>query len=102
MYFGKEYAPVAQVLRAMLPVGIVILPSYILGFPTLSAMGMPEQANYSVIFGSVLHVVNLMILYFSGHMNMITLGAAVSVAETLILLYRIVVIWRHRDMFRKG
>lgn len=102
LYFGKEYAPVAQVLRAMLPVGIVILPSYILGFPTLSAMGMPEQANYSVIFGSVLHVVNLMILYFSGHMNMITLGAAVSVAETLILLYRIAVIWRHRGMFRKG
>lgn len=38
-------------------------------------MGLTEHANYSVIFGSVLHMVNLAILYFTGHMNMITLAA---------------------------
>ena len=99
-FFGPEFAETASVLRAMLPVVVVILPSYILGFPTLSAMGLSKYANYSVIFGSILHIFNLLVLYFTGNMNMVTLGALVSVAETSILVYRIVVIVLHRDLLK--
>ena len=60
-------------------------------------MGLSKYANYSVVFGSALHVFNLLVLYFTGHMNMVTLGALVSIAECAILAFRIVVIWRHRD-----
>ena len=101
LIFGADFAPAGQVLRAMLPVGIVILPSYILGFPMMSAMGISEHANYSVVFGSVMHVINLAILFFTGNINMVTLGISVSVAETLILAYRIIAIWLHRDALRK-
>lgn len=98
--FGAGYGDAAPVLRAMLPVVVVILPSYILGFPTLSAMGLSKYANYSVVFGSVLHIINLLILYFTGNMNMVTLGVLVSIAEIAILAFRIVVIWTHRDCMR--
>ena len=98
--FGAEYAPAAPVLRAMLPVVAVILPSYILGFPTLGAMGLSRYANYSVVFGSCLHIVNLAVLYFIGRLSMVTLGALASIAETAILLFRIVVILRHRDQLK--
>lgn len=101
LLLGKEYGPVGQVLRAMLPVAVVTLPNYVLGFPMLGAMGLKQYANYSVIFGSVLHVFNLMVLYFTGHMNMVTLAALVSVAETAILLFRVVVIWLHRDRLKR-
>lgn len=97
---GEEYGPAGNVLRAMLPVGIITLPNYILGFPTLGAMGLNKHANYSVIFGSVIHAVNLLVLYLSGHMNMVTLAILVSVAEASILAYRIVVIWKHRDKLK--
>ena len=99
-FFGPEYGPVAPVLRAMLPVVAVILPSYILGFPMLGAMGLSRYANYSVVFGSCLHIFNLVVLYFTGRLSMVTLGALVSVAETAILLFRIAVIVRHRDRLR--
>lgn len=85
----------------MLPVGVVILPSYILGFPMMSAMGIPKHANYSVIFGSVIHICNLLVLWGTGNINMVTLGISVSVAESLILLYRIVVILRNRHLLKK-
>lgn len=101
MFFGAEFAPAGKVLRAMLPVGVVILPSYILGFPMMSAMGISKHANYSVIFGSVIHIINLLILWITGNINMVTLGISVSVAETLILSYRIVVIWRNRHLLKK-
>ena len=84
----------------MLPTAVVILPSYICGFPMLSSMGLAKHANYSTVFGSVIHVINLAILYFTGNMNMITLGAAMSVAEILIFLYRVTVIWLHRDRLK--
>lgn len=97
---GQEYGPAGLVLRAMLPVGVVTLPNYVLGFPTLGAMGLSKYANYSVVFGSVLHVCNLLILYFTGNMNMITLAILVSVAECAILAFRIVVILRNRDRMK--
>lgn len=97
---GPEYGPAGQVLRAMLPVGVVTLPNYVLGFPTLGAMGLSKYANYSVVFGSVLHICNLLILYFTGNMNMITLAILVSVAECAILVFRIVVILRNRDRMK--
>lgn len=97
---GEEYGPAGAVLRAMLPVGVITLPNYILGFPTLGAMGLNKYANYSVIFGSAVQAVNLLILYFSGHMNMVTLALLVSLAEASILIFRICVIWKHRDKLR--
>ena len=98
LLFGADFAPAGKVLRAMLPVGIVILPSYICGFPMLSAMGLTKHANYSVIFGTVCHLIMLLTLYLTGSITTVTLGCAVSVTETLILAYRLVVIYRHRDL----
>ena len=100
LFLGPEYGPAGPVLRAMLPVGIVTLPNYVLGFPTLGAMGLSKYANYSVVFGSVLHIVNLLILFLTGNMNMLSLAILVSVAECAILLFRIVVIVRHRDCMK--
>lgn len=102
LVFGEEYGPAGQVLRAMLPVGIITLPNYVLGFPTLGAMGLSKYANYSVVFGSVLHICNLLVLWFTGHMNMVTLAAMVSVAEFAILMFRVVVIVRNRDRMGAG
>ena len=64
-------------------------------------MGLSKYANYSVIFGSIVHIINLLVLYLSGHMNMVTLAILLSVAETIILLFRIAVIWRYRDRLKQ-
>ncbi len=101
LLLGEEFIPAGQVLRAMLPVALVTLPNYILGFPTLSAMGLSRWANYSVMVGSAVHIVNLMLLYVTGNMNMVSLALMVSVAEIVILLIRVVVIVIHWDKMRE-
>ena len=100
--FGKGFRPTGDVLRVMLPAAVITLPSYICGFPMLSSMGLAKHANTSTIFGSVIHVINLAVLYLTGNLNMITLGAAMSVAELLIFCYRLCVIYRHRDRLKGG
>ncbi len=99
--FGSDFVGAGQILRTMLPIVVVILPSYVCGFPMLSSMGLTKYANYSIIFGSALHIFNLAVLYFTGNMSILTLGAAVSVAETMILAFRLGVIWIHRDRLKQ-
>lgn len=99
-FFGEEFRQAGLVLRAMLPVGVVILPSYILGFPMLTAMGISKHANYSTIFGSVFHVILLGVLFLCGQVNMMTLALSVSATETVILLYRIVIIIKNRHLLK--
>ena len=100
LLLGEEYGPSGQVLRAMLPVAVMTLPNYILGFPTLTAMGLSKYANYSVILASILHVVNLLVLYLTDNINMVSLALLVSLAEAVVLLFRIIVILRNRDKMR--
>ena len=102
LFFGEGYAEAGNVLRVMLPTAVIIFPQYLCGFPMLSSMGLTKYANYSTIFGSVIHIINLAILHFTGNMNMITLGASMSVAEAIILTFRLVVIWRHRDRLKEN
>ena len=100
LLFGKPFRPSGDVLRVMLPAAVITLPSYICGYPMLSSMGLAKHANNSTVFGSIIHVINLLILYLTGHLNMITLGAAMSVAEIIIFLYRVIVIWKYRDRLK--
>lgn len=100
-FFGEEFREAGNVLRAMLPIGIVIFPSYILGFPMLTAMGISKHANYSTIFGSLFHLTLLGVLFLCGQINMMSLALSVSATETVILLYRIVVIYKNRHLMKK-
>lgn len=100
LVFGKGFDKAGDILRAMLPVGVVILPSYLCGFPMLTAMGLSKYANLSVIFGTAIHLVNLAVLYFTGNINMVSLGVLLSIAETAILIFRVIVIYTHRDALR--
>jgi len=100
LLLGEEYGPAGQVLRCMLPVAVVTLPNYVLGFPTLGAMGLSKYANYSVMFGSLLHIINLAALRFTGAMSMVSLALLVSATECSILIFRIAVIVKHRDKMR--
>lgn len=96
-FFGPEFADASRVLRVMLPVVVVILPSYILGFPTLSPMGLAKHANYSTIVGSVFYVASMAALFLTGHVTMVSLGALTSATEILIFLYRLIVVWHYRE-----
>lgn len=100
--FGKEFEGTAVILRAMLPAIVAILPSYILGFPTLGAMGLSKYANYSVIVGTVTHIIGLVILAFTGNLTVIGLAIMTSVSEWSILICRLVVVFKNRHIFSKS
>ena len=99
-FFGSEYTGTGAILRAMLPIGVVVLPSYIFGFPTLTAMGKTKHANYSTIFGAILQVVMLGVMLVMGWVNAVTLAASVSITETAVLIYRVVIVVKNRHLMK--
>lgn len=101
-FFGTEFAQAGLVLRAMLPIGVITLPNYILGFPMLTAMGISKHANYSTILGSVFHIAVLGTLFFTNNLNMLSLALSVSATESVILLYRVIVIIKNRHLMYKN
>ena len=98
--FGAEYGATGNALRAMLPIVIMTLPSYILGFPVLGVMGLKNQVNFSVIIGAIIHAIDLFILLITGCLNLISLGIAASIAEGIILTYRVVVLIKNRHLLK--
>ena len=99
LVFGEEFAGAAPVLRALMPIIFLTLPNYILGFPTLGAMGLSRHANYSVVAATAVHVVLLLILWFTVGVSMLRLAMLTSFTTFLIFLYRLVVVIRNRNVF---
>jgi PST family polysaccharide transporter len=101
-FFGEGFEGTAVALRALLPIGVIVLPSYLLGFPALGAMGLVKHANLSVVYASIFHIVTLAVLFFAGLLNIVTLGIATSCTEGLILLYRVVIILKNKHLLKSG
>ena len=98
--FGEDYVGAANILRAFLPALIATLPSYIFGFPTLSAMGLSKYANYSIFVGSIVHIIGLLLMLLTNTLSGVSLAAMTSVSEWAILSYRIVMVYKNRNKMR--
>jgi PST family polysaccharide transporter len=65
------------------------IPSILLGYPFLAAVGYSSYTNWTVILVSLLHLFGLAILFFSGYFTINTVAALVVVAELLLLAFRL-------------
>lgn len=100
LLYGEGYADSAVALRALLPALIVTLPNYLLGFPTMSAMGIPKLVNLTTILGTVFHILCLAVLLLTGSFSLVSLCLLTGCTETFILLCRIFLIWKNREKMK--
>lgn len=94
--FGSEYAGAGNVLRCLLPILLVILPTYILCFPVMVPLGLSKWANMSNVVGMVIQLFGFVILSVFGKLNIYTLCLLSSTTEVMVFLFRLVVV-----LFRK-
>lgn len=94
LVFGEEYVGSAVVLRYMVPIIFITLPVYLLGFPTMTPLGISNKANLSVIYSSIYHVIGIGILFVFGQLNLDSVCILTITTETLVLLLRVFYIRR--------
>lgn len=98
--FGQEYAQAGQYLRLMVPVIWLAFPAMLFGFPTLTPMGLSTHANKSNVYGALLHILQLAILFAIGKLTVITICLATVVTEVFTISYRLAIVYKYRDRMR--
>ncbi|MFC1559164.1 oligosaccharide flippase family protein [Gemmatimonadota bacterium] len=94
-FFGSEYELISiDIFYIFLLASLVVIPSIMLGYPFLAALGHPQKANSSVIAGSIVHLIGLGLLLVFGIFSVYSITFMVVFTESLILVLRI--IWIRR------
>lgn len=88
LIFGSEYIDAYKLLRYSIPLIAIILPNYMLGFPSLSPMGMAKWANYSVICAMCSQLIGLILLFSIGNINPYSILVITLISELVCLLVR--------------
>ena len=86
---GSEFSEAVPIFRAMLPIIPITLPLYLLGFPVLGAMGKMKEANMSVVYAAIFHMVGLGVLFAIGSLNFISVAILTCGSEAIVLTLRI-------------
>ncbi len=96
MLFGDAFSGSAVLLRWMLPVVAITLPSYMFGFPALTALGKAKWANYSVELASVNQVLGIILLACFFEITAVNLCILTFISEVLVLMVRLIIIIKNK------
>lgn len=88
-FFGEEFRESGRILQLLLPIIVMTLPTYLCGFPALSPLGMAKYANFSVVVGAIIQILQLLLLLLIGKLTVETVCIATCLTEFVVLLIRI-------------
>ncbi|EKT4093914.1 oligosaccharide flippase family protein [Stenotrophomonas riyadhensis] len=88
MIFGEGYQESYPVLVVFLLALLAAIPSILLGYPFLGALGQAKVANRSVFLAGFVQVLALGAIYFLGVGSALTVVIAVLLAESSALIWR--------------
>ena len=95
LLFGSEYIGASSVLKALTPIVALSIPYYLIGFPTMTPLGIDKHANYSIFLAAITYVLIAGALITTGSVSTMSLAISMSVCEFISFLYRSLVIATH-------
>lgn len=90
LFFGESYRAAGDVLRCMLPLLPIVFPSYVIGYPGLTPLGLQNVANTSVMFGACCQIAGLVIGYLLGMLSVNYVALLTCLTEFFVLSIRLV------------
>ena len=96
IFYGIDMCNAYKVLRIFCLISLIVFPSMLVGYPLIGAMGHTKEANGSVIIGSIVHIVGLLILFLTHHMNIYSIALMVLITESVVFGIRIYAIWKYK------
>lgn len=77
-----------SVFQVFLFANLITVPSVLIGYPLLAALGFTKHANHSVIIGSIVHIVGLVVLMLLNSITIYNVTLMIVVTEFAVLIYR--------------
>lgn len=87
--YGSTDPSIVTIFRIFLCACYVTIPSILLGYPFLAAMGHPKYTNWTTVIISIIHITGLAILYATGTLGPIEVVCMVVVSESLLFGFRL-------------
>ena len=96
IFYGINLLPAYKVLKIFCFAALCGVTSNLLGFPLLGGMGYTKDANYSIVFGSLWHILGIGLLLLFKIANIYTISVLVVTTEFVILAYRVIKIAKYK------
>ena len=87
--YGTSDPNIPKIFQILLLACFVTIPSMLLGYPFLAAMGHPYYTNWTIVCTSLLHITGLMILFFCNSLQTISVAIMVVLSEGLLIFFRL-------------
>ena len=84
LFYGREMMDAYKILRIFCFVVMITAPSTLAGYPLLGAMGYTKEANRSVIFASIFHILGLLVLYLINKMTAYSIAYMILLSEIIL------------------
>ena len=84
-----------KVFHIFLIADLIVVPSILIGYPFLAALGFAKYANMSVIYASMIHLLGLGILAFTKNITIYSVAIMIIVTESAVFGARI--FWIRRE-----
>ncbi|MEE3486968.1 MAG: oligosaccharide flippase family protein [Bulleidia sp.] len=85
---GDQYAPAADVFRALVPVLFFSFPGILFGWPALGPIGRQKETTLTTVVTAVAQVIGLAVLIILGRFTLINIAILRGATELLMLLLR--------------
>jgi PST family polysaccharide transporter len=98
LLFGEPFRASGEYLRLLTPVAFIAFPAMLFGFPVLTPMGLSKYANMSNVIGAGLQIVQIAILFGTGHLTVVNICIITCITEIATLSYRLYIVWKNRHL----
>lgn len=90
IFYGAEMESAYKILQIFAIIILIKIPSTMMGYPLLAALGYTKVANFSVVAASFVHFLGLFLLIFTKNLNVYSLACMAGISESFICLYRFI------------
>ncbi len=94
---GAEYIQAIPYFRLLIPQLLFILITYLFGYPLFGAIGKPKIANYTVVLGSLFHIIGLVVLFLTKSFTVTNVIILTFFTELVICILRCMLFFKYKE-----
>jgi len=96
IFYGVAMTEAYKVLRIFCILFFVNVPSVLLGYPLLGALGHTHETNWSVVYSSIFHLIGLVTLISLKGLTIYTMAYMVLITTSVELLMRVIPVVKYK------
>lgn len=95
LLFGQKFVQGVYIFKLMIPLIFLTPFSYILGFPTLSPLGLSKYANLSTVYAAIIQITLLVLSVIFNLFSLNLLCIISIISESFVVLFRLYVVIKY-------